>query len=31
MPKFMTTENVTEIKRLSMYITKAFEIRKNEV
>jgi len=31
MPKFieqMTTENVTEISNLSMYITKAFEIRK---
>jgi len=24
----MTTENVTEIRMLSMYITKAFEIRK---
>ena len=31
MPRFieqMTTENVTEISNLSMYITKAFEIRK---
>ena len=31
MPKFiepMATENVTEIRNWSMYITKAFEIRK---
>jgi len=30
MPKIielMTTESVTEIRKLSMYITKAFEIR----
>jgi len=34
MPKFielMTTENVTEIRNVSMYIMKSFEIRKKSL